>query len=158
MRRIFWLTVPVLTLAMALFARSGSEAGEHHGEHAGHDGKIKPEQVTEAILNYIHWDSKLKGGYFLIWVDQERRTWRLDFSKPHGKVMVLEDGTYFVCADFRTTEKRPDGSVKTADLDIDFWLEMGEDCKLTVSTIKIHQVGGKSRFKYEMDKMKPLKG
>ena len=158
MRRIFWLTVPVLTLTVALFTGRGSKAGEPPGEHPGKEAKAKPEQVKEAILGYIHSDTELKGGYFLIWDDAEQRIWKLDFSKPHEKVMVLEDGTYFMCTDFRSQEKQPDGSMKTATLDIDFWLEGGKDGKLTVDRIKIHKVGGMPRFKYEADKMKPVEG
>lgn len=153
---VFFMTVAMMLFG-ALFSGSELRAQEHPGEHPGKEEKIKPDQVKEAILDYIHWDTKLKGGYFLIWDDKEQRVWKLDFPELHKKVMVLEDKTYFMCTDFNAKEKQPDGSVKTATLDIDFWLEKGGDGKLKVSMAKIHKVGGVPRFKYEEDKIKPIK-
>ncbi len=71
--------------------------------------------------------------------------------------MVLEDKTYFACVDFNGKVKQPDGSVKTATLDVDFWLEQGNDGNLKVSEIRIHKIGGVPRYKYEGDKIKPIK-
>lgn len=157
MRHTIFMMILALTLLGAFFSGIELRAQEHPGEHPGKEEKVKPDQVKEAILDYIRWDTKLKGGYFLIWDDKEQKVWKLDFSELHKKVMVLEDKTYFMCTDFKAKEKQPDGSVKTATLDIDFWLEKGGDGKLKVSRAKIHKVGGVPRFEYEGDKIKPVK-
>ena len=157
MRHKIFVMILALTLLGALFSGIKLRAQEHPGEHPGKAEKIKPDQVKEAILDYIRSDTKLKGGSFLIWDDKEQRIWNLDFSELHKKVMVLEDKTYFACVDFNAQVKQPDGSVKTATLDIDFWLEKGEDGNLKVSMIKIHKVGGVPRYKYEGDKIKQIK-
>ncbi len=157
MRRTIFMMILALTLLGAFFSGSELRAQEHPGEHPGKEEKVKIDQVRDAILDYIRWDTKLKGGYFLIWDDKEQKVWKLDFSELHKKVMVLEEKTYFMCTDFNAKEKQPDGSVKTATLDIDFWLEKGKDGKLKVSMAKIHKVGGVPRFKYEGDKIKPVK-
>lgn len=152
MSRIILTTLIALTSLIIFF--SGSELSTQ--EHPGKEEKINPDKVREAIMSYIQQDTKLKG-YFLIWDDKEQHVWKLDFSKLHEKAMVLKDETYFMCTDFKAEEKQPDGSVKTATLDIDFWLDKGEDSNLKVSMIKIHKVRGVPRFQYEEDEIKPIK-
>jgi hypothetical protein len=141
--------VVTLVLFGALFSGSELRAQEHPGEHPGKEAKIKPDQVKEAILDYIRWDTKLKGGSFLIWDDKEQRVWNLDFSELHKKVMVLEDKTYFACVDFNAQMKQPDGSVKTATLDIDFWLEK-ED--LSMKEIRLSRLKNEESEEYPAEK------
>lgn len=155
MRRFFLPSVFTLILFVVLLSGGEFRAQEHPGEHPGKEEKIKPDQVKAAILDYIRWDTKLKGGYFLIWDDEGELVWKLDFSELHKKVMVLEDGTYFMCVDFNAKEKQPDGSVKTNILDLDFWLEE-EDGTLQMSMIKIHKVSGVTRFQYEKNQIRPV--
>ncbi|MEO0295058.1 MAG: hypothetical protein ABIM85_03455, partial [candidate division WOR-3 bacterium] len=124
-------------------------AQEHPGEHPGRLEKIRPDDVKRAITDYVNTDSKLKGGYFLIWDPELKQVWKLNFKELHKEVRVLSDGTYFMCSDFKVA----DGETI---LDIDFWLK--EDMMgLKVVDIKIHKISGKERFKYEGEKIKELK-
>ena len=145
MRRILLGTVTILTALAALLSGGELRAEEHPGKHLEEQATVNPEQVKEAILDYIHRDTELKGGYFLLWDDKEKRVLKLDFSELHKKVNVLEDETYFMCVDFNAREQKPDGSVNTETLDIDFWLKQGENGKLNVSRIKVHKVDGVAR-------------
>jgi len=70
-------------------------------------------------LDYIRWDTKLEGVYSLIWDDEESKNLRLDYSKLHHKVRLIEGKAYFMCTDSNAQEKQPDGLVKTNVLDID---------------------------------------
>lgn len=142
MRRILLGTVATLTAFAALLSVGELRAEEHPGKPLGEQAAVSPEQVKEAILDYIRRDTELKGGYFLLWDDKEERVLKLDFSEFHKKVNFLEDESYFMCVDFHAKEEKPDGSVTTETLDIDFWLKQGENGRLDVIRIKVHKVDG----------------
>ena len=146
--------VGLVGIYLALMFTFSAIAQEHPGKALGKKADVTPDHVKKAIVDYIQWDSDLKGGYFLIWDEQEQRVWSLKFSKPHGGVREVKDEEYFLCTDFKAESKQPDGSISTTVFDLDFWVKQDEDVKLIVDQIKIHKVAGIPRFKY--DKMKPL--
>ncbi|MEO0271304.1 MAG: hypothetical protein ABIN15_06415 [candidate division WOR-3 bacterium] len=138
---IFFISISLISLNLI--------AQEHPGEHPGRLEKIRPDDLKRAITDYVNTDSKIKGGYFLIWDTELKQVWRLNFKGLHKEVRVLSDGRYFMCSDFISA----DGETI---LDIDFWLK--EDMMdLKVVDIKIHKISGKERFKYEGEKLKELK-
>jgi len=141
----------IFASAIICFTPLKSLSQEHPGEHPGVIERIRPQDVKDAIRDYIKGDMKLKGGYFLIWDSKLSKVWRLNFSKLHKEVRVLKDGTYFMCTDFKDV-------VKGTVLDIDFWLREDEETgELNVVDIKIHKVGGKPRFTYEGEEIRELK-
>jgi hypothetical protein len=148
-RRVSMKAAKLIALYLTLLIFAPLLRGqEHPGEHPGVEEKIRPNDVRQAIMDYINRDTALKGGYFLIWDDKEGKVWKLRFSKLHDKVRVIEGETYFMCTDF---------SSEKDTLDIDFWLEEDILGNLKVTKIKIHKVNKKPRFTYEGNKIKELK-
>ena len=79
------------------------------------DGEPTLEEVAQVIEAYVARDSELKGGYFLVYDEQEDVSLRLHLDKVHRqRLSKIKDGLYFVCADFMA----PDGTV----YDLDFWM------------------------------------
>ncbi len=150
------LLMGLLSLFWGLIFTSSLIAQEHPGKALSKRADVTPDQVKKAILDYVRWDSNLKGGYFLIWDENEQQVWKLRFSRPHGGVRVVEGEKYFLCTDFKAESKQPDGSISTTLFDLDFWVKQDEDDKLRVDQIKIHKVAGIPRFRYKNDEMKPL--
>ncbi len=138
-------------LFVLLFVLFGGilSAEEHPGDHPGEEW-VEKDQVKQTIKDYIEGDARLKGGYFLLWDDKERRTLRLKFSKFHKKVRYIKDeGAYFMCTDFISLDDR-------RLIDVDFWLKPAEDGTLRITTIKIHKVNNVPRFIYEKDRIRPV--
>ena len=98
------------------------------------------EEVAQVIEAYVQRDSELKGGYFLVYDDQADKPLRLQLDKVHReRLSKIEDGLYFVCADFKT----PEGTV----YDLDFWMSGTSKQDLRVSdAIAVHKENGERRY------------
>ncbi len=94
-----------------------------------------------------------QGGWMTIRDEQAGVDLKLKLDKIHRERLAkTSEGTYFVCADFKT----PQGKL----YDLDFWVwEAGDELSVTETTI--HKESGKPRYNWvEEDgvwKQKPLK-
>jgi len=146
-------------MAAALLAVAGLSAcalaQEHPGEHPGRVAKsgeqVTPEMIRSGIKAFIEKDSALKGGYFLLYDRELKKTWTLEFVKVHDRVSVIKGKTYFACCDFRAVGEGGKGRV----LDIDIWMEKGASGFEPVD-VKIHKIDGKPRYVYDKDEIVPL--
>lgn len=119
--------VGMLFLSLLLFGQ------EHPGTRM--TGKVAILDVETAISDYIEKDEMLKGR-FMIYDEKNDMVRLLNFERLHT-VNQLDDGNYFVCADFVDENKNK--------LDLDFYINK-EGVGLEVSKLLIHKVNGKSRF------------
>ncbi len=90
-------------------------------------------------------DSELKGGYFLVYDDKADKPLRLRLDKVHReRLSKIDDGLYFVCADFKT----PEGTV----YDLDFWMTGTSKEDLSLSdTIAVHKENGERRYYWSLN-------
>ena len=78
-----------ILVGLALVAgRPGvSWADEKHPEHPEHpehpdsDAEVTIERLATAIEAWVAWDSKLHGGYVLVWDGEQKRTLELKLDK-----------------------------------------------------------------------------
>jgi hypothetical protein len=115
------------------------------GEEVPDNGEPTLEEVAQVIEAYVKRDSELKGGYFLVYDDKADKPLRLHLDKVHReRLSKIEDGLYFVCADFKT----PEGTV----YDLDFWMTGTNKEDLSVSdVIAVHKEDGKRRYYWSLD-------
>ncbi|MGH2570477.1 MAG: hypothetical protein ACRDGR_04585 [bacterium] len=151
--------VPILVGAIALVGRAGpawsDEQPEHpkktgeqpeHPEHPEHpesavEKEITIERLAGAIEAWVAWDSKLHGGYLLVWDGEQKRTLELKLDKVHReKLSALGDGVYFACADFKAT----DGSVY--DVDVFMSAESSPFEDLWPTSVLVHKKDGAARY------------
>ncbi len=114
------------------------------------NGEPTLEEVAQVIEAYVARDSKLKGGYFLVYDEQEDLSLRLHLDKVHRqRLSKIKDGLYFVCADFMAL----DGTV----YDLDFWMRGTNVDDLIVSDpIEVHKIDGKRRYYWSFNKSSNL--
>jgi hypothetical protein len=108
-------------------------------------GEPTLEEVAQVIEAYVERDSELKGGYFLVYDDEADKPLRLHLDKVHReRLSKIDDGLYFVCADFKT----PEGTV----YDLDFWMTGTSKEDLRVSNaIAVHKEDGKRRYYWSLN-------
>lgn len=138
--------VALLILAMGLLAIGCRRAWapEHPSEHP--TAPVQPtiasltnESLARAIENYIKMDSKLKGGYFLVYDTVAKMPLVLTLDRVHkDKLARVQEGCYFACADFETA----DGVM----YDLDFFMEGKSVEDLHVVEISIHKQSGVERY------------
>ena len=145
------LTVTALVLTLRV-----ARAQEHPGQPIGgqqpqkgeHPDKPGPKAVTadelgRAIEDYVKNDTRLKGGFFLVYDPQEKKPLVLTLDKVHkDQLAAVEKGVYFACVDFKS-----EGGVV---YDLDFLMKQG-DAGLNCSEILVHKVGGKPRYEWYQD-------
>jgi transglutaminase-like putative cysteine protease len=127
------------------------------GVHVEDRGEPTLEEVAQVIEAYVERDSKLKGGYFLVYDDKADKPLRLQLDKVHReRLSKIHDGLYFVCADF----KNPEGTV----YDLDFWMRGTSKEDLHVSdAIAVHKINGERRYYWSLNaesnlwEQKPIK-
>lgn len=124
---------------------------EHPGKPAG---KITAEDILKGIQAYITKDTKLKGGYFLIWDPKVKQARVLQLVKVHDKLNKLSGAdyerifktkapageVYFACCDFKEAFGK-------ATLDLDFFMQV-TPAGLEPFRIVIHKENGKLRLQY----------
>lgn len=125
----------------------GSEhpKGQEHPKAEG-KGNVSLEDLATAIQAYVENDSKLKGGYFLVYDPVAKKPLALELVKVHrDRLSGIGDQTYFACADFKSID-----GAKTYDLDI-FMKGPNKD-RLMATQVLIHKEAGKERYSwYEED-------
>jgi hypothetical protein len=147
LRSIWWLSTLALVLtAGAVYAAEHREhpgrthAEEHPAEHPG-TAAITPDEIAKTITGFVTADSKLKGGYFVIYDAKKKEPLALTLVRIHkDKITKLSDDLSFVCADFRT----PAGKM----YDLDFYVSHPEGRNMHVSEITIHKEAGVPRYNW----------
>jgi hypothetical protein len=140
MRRI---PIALIVFAAAAFAAGGAALAQEHPEHpkAKDNAKeaVSKEAVGVAVRSWVAADTKLKGGYFLVWDGEAKKPLALTLDKVHDdKLCKTDDDTWFACADFKSA----DGV--TYDLDV---FMKGTDPKhLQPAELSIHKENGKERY------------
>ncbi len=139
-------------LAIAVFfSFTAVQAQEHPEEHPKEHPKEHPEKGKElniedfskAVEIYVENETKLKGGFFLVYDKEQKKTLTLTLDKVHKeRLSKLKGNEYFVCADFKGTDKH------TYDLDI--FMEQTEH-GLVATQIMVHKVDGKARYGWVKD-------
>lgn len=155
--QIKWLSAVVLPAMIMMFSTQSVTAQEHpehpeakdttehpeHHEHPEHPQKafeVDIETMAKAITDYIETDSKLKGGYFLVYDPASKRSLQLTLTKVHKERLAqVGENLFFACSDF--DEKG--GQV----FDLDFFMK-AEDGKLNVTEIMVHKEEGKPRYQW----------
>lgn len=142
-------------LAAALLAAAGLAGGlgaqaqehpEHPQEHPGSKPRaaVSREALGQAIRDYVTKDSKLKGGYFLVWDGVAKKTLVLTLEKVHDdKLAQVSPGVYFACADFKAL----DG----ATYDLDIFMAGESATELTTTEIAVHKENGKERYTWAQE-------
>jgi hypothetical protein len=114
---------------------------KEHPEHPKSEKKVSLEEIDASIRSHIEEKSKTSGGRFDARDDVLNKTWSLELVRVHkDRLQALEDGRYFACVDFKSTE----GTM----VDVDFFLKK-EDDKLVVTDTSVHKIDGKARYNYE---------
>ena len=107
--------IAALTAVMAAILIVSVPRAQEHPEHPSDRAKepMTIERLSKAITNYVQTDTKLKGGYFLIYDPVAKSVLSLTLERVHeDKLASLGNGVYFACADFKAT----DGTIY--DLDV----------------------------------------
>lgn len=140
---IAFATVMTMGLTVATASVSaGEHPSEHPAEHAHEGGKITKDALAHAITEYVDKDSKLHGGYFLVYDSKDKKSLALKLLKVHkDRLSQIGTTTFFACADFKNTN----GTVY--DLDVFMKGDVADDLKVT--EISVHKKSGKSRYTWE---------
>jgi hypothetical protein len=111
--------------------------GEKQAEQAP-EMKMTLDELADAIAAYIERDTKLKGGYFLVYDAGEKKPLVLKLDKVHKERLAgLGGGVYFACTDM----KAADGVV----YDLDFFMKKNAD-GIETTEVSIHKKAGKPRY------------
>ena len=133
----------------ALLVLGTSALAQEHPEHPKQDEKQaaqpkpaeKPmtlDQLADAITLYIEQDTKLKGGYFLVYDAEEKKPLVLKLDKVHRERLAgLGGGVYFACTDM----KADDGVL----YDLDFFMKQTPG-RMETTDVSIHKKAGKPRY------------
>jgi hypothetical protein len=123
---------------MSFAQEKEKEHPEEHPEHPEDAAAMTVEGLAEAITAYIENDSKLKGGYFLVFDGVDKKALQLKLVKVHqDKLASLGDSVYFACTDMKAS----DGTV----YDVDFFMKDSGHGIMTTE-VSIHKKSGKARY------------
>lgn len=134
----------ILSVALAQ-EHPGKPVGGQKGEHPGKPGakSVTTDELAHAIEKYVKDDTQIKGGFFLLYDEQEKKPLVLTLEKVHkDQLAEVEKGVHFACVDFKST----DG----VTYDLDFLMKQS-DGGLTPTEIFIHKVNGKPRYEWYQD-------
>jgi len=134
-------------VTLALFVLGTSALAQEHPEHPQKKEKAEPaeaaetmtlDELADAITEYIEQDSKLKGGYFLVYDAEEKKPLMLRLEKVHkDRLSSLGGGVYFACTDMKSSG----GAV----YDLDFFMKRTGD-EIETTEVAIHKKAGKARY------------
>lgn len=111
---------------------------EHPKEHPQDKAALNPETLAEEIEQYVNNESKLKGGYFLLYDEKSKTPLVLTLDKVHkDKLSKVGDDNYFACSDFKGTDGK--------NYDLDFFMKKS-DSGLIVTELTVHKVNGAPRY------------
>ncbi|EQB62488.1 MAG: hypothetical protein RBG1_1C00001G0067 [candidate division Zixibacteria bacterium RBG-1] len=100
--------------------------------------------LAKGISDYVDEDSKLKGGYLLIYDPSIKKSLELTLTKVHqDKLSQVGENLYFACSDFKATNDKM--------YDLDFFMKQDEN-GLMVTEISIHKEEGKPRYSWAEEK------
>lgn len=132
-----------IIVALIIAAPVNVIAQEHPAEHPQDKAALNPETLAKEIEQYVKNESKLKGGYFLLYDDKSETPLILTLDKVHKeRLSKVGDDLYFACSDFKGTDGK--------NYDVDFFMKKtGSGLELTELTI--HKVNGKARYTWYED-------
>jgi len=133
----------ILILSLTRMAPAAEIPSEHPVEHPEEEGlgrgRISLEELTEAIRSYVERDTRLKGGYFLIYDQRANKPLLLSLVRIHQeRLSRVGKDLYFACVDFKT----PEGKL----YDLDIFMKGTEKGNLRVTEITIHKEAGRARY------------
>lgn len=100
--------------------------------------KVDTEAMATAIKGYVADDTKLKGGYFLVFDSKSKKPLALKLAKVHEERLAkVGENLYFACSDFNEAG----GQV----FDLDFFMEEVKG-KLVVTKLLIHKEDDQPRY------------
>jgi hypothetical protein len=130
--------VAMLLVGPQAISAQEKEHPAEHPEHPEDKAEMTVDGLAEAITAYIERDSKLKGGYFLVYDQVDKKPLELKLVKVHtDKLASLGDGVYFACTDMKAS----DGTL----YDLDFFMKQ-DDHGITTTEVAIHKKSGKARY------------
>lgn len=138
------LVTTLVTLGFLAFGATTALAQEHPEhpekkvEHPESAETMTLDELADAIAGYIAQDSKLKGGYFLVFDPVDEKPLMLKLEKVHKeRLSALGGGVYFACSDMKAS----DGTV----YDLDFFMKrMGN--RIETTEVAIHKKAGVARY------------
>jgi len=144
MKRINLIHILCLIIITFITAPVNIFAQEHPAEHPQDKAALNPETLAKEIKQYVNNESKLKGGYFLLYDDKSETPLVLTLDKVHKeRLSKVSDDLYFACSDFKGTDGK--------NYDVDFFMKKtGTELKLTELTV--HKINGKARYTWYEDK------
>jgi hypothetical protein len=135
------VTVALLVLGTSALAQEHPEhpkQDEKQAEQPKAEKKMTLDDLADAITLYIEQDSKLKGGYFLVYDAEEKKPLVLKLDKVHRERLAgLGGGVYFACTDMKS-----DGGVI---YDLDFFMKQTAN-GIETTDVSVHKKAGKPRY------------
>ncbi len=123
----------ILRVVVALLAVSGAAGAAR--------AATTIEDVAKFLEAYVA--ERSAEGWFVVRDDRAGTDLRLKLDRVHRERLArTEQGTYFVCADFRTEGGKL--------YDLDFWVQE-RDGELTVTETTVHKEEGKPRYTWYKD-------
>lgn len=122
--------------------KKDKKKGDKKDEKKNEPTSWNKDAVEKDLRAYIDTESNRNEGKFAVKDDEANKTRELSLDKIHtDKIVQLDDGTSFVCADFK------DASGEKVDLD--FFLKPDASGGVQkVDRIQVHKVNGKPRYTY----------
>ena len=138
----------VAVVTLALFVLGPSALAQEHPEHPKEKEKLAEhpdstekmtlDELAVAITHYIEHDSRLKGGYFLVYDAEEKKPLMLTLEKVHkDRLSALGGGVYFACTDM----KAAGGTL----YDFDFFMKRAGPV-IETTEVSIHKKAGVPRY------------
>ncbi len=140
-RRGRWLMAGAALAALGAAAALAQEHPEHPKAKPAPKEAVSKEEIGSAIRDWVARDTKLKGGFFLVWDGSQKMPLALSLSKVHDdKLAMVAKDTFFACADFKANDET--GTV----YDLDVFLKGSSAKDLTPVEVSIHKQSGKERY------------
>lgn len=137
----------VVTFVLSMMGTSvfAQEHPEEHPEKKQEQAKrsastetMTLDELAQAITGYIEQDSKLKGGYFLVYDGAEKTPLMLQLEKVHkDRLSALGGGVYFACTDMKASN----GVV----YDLDFFMKRTAN-GIETTEVAVHKKAGQPRY------------
>ncbi len=135
-------TIIATSLVILMFGStlSAQEHPEHPAKKKPAASKVTADQMAKAITDYVDSDTRLKGGYFLVYDAGAKKTLQLTLDKVHKeRVSQVGDNLFFACSDFKEAGDKM--------YDLDFFMET-VDGDLKVTEIMVHKEEGTPRYQW----------
>jgi len=133
--------VALLVLGTSALAQEHPEQpkqDEKQAEQPKAEKKMTLDELADAITLYIEQDTKLKGGYFMVYDAAEKKPLVLTLDKVHReRLSGLGGGVYFACTDMKS-----DGGVI---YDLDFFMKQTAN-GIETTEVSVHKKAGKPRY------------